>query len=290
MTSEQRKEQRDMKRNRSSWAGFFFSLFVLLALYVSALIGARHYTTVFLALMALAWHLLANVFCAEIASYRFKNPAAKYVEVKNDVIRTILVRPFYIGRASPMEKSDRRANLPGLVLHIVNTALFTLFEILLFLPEIPSAPYIFELILGTRPRNYTHLELELDSWNEIIAAEGSRAFACLTTLILFVFIALFEHRLHALRREEKKASTAKKLKRTEWYFPLYSSLIELSVRRNKKKHKFWYEITQLGEIETLARAASGHAEVRVTQDGDKPVSFTVVDTLNDRGMFTGYFL
>ena len=189
-----------------------------------------------------------------------------------------------------MEKSDRRANLPGLVLHIVNVALLALFEILLFLHEIPSAPYIFELILGTRPRNYTHLELELDSWNEIIAAEGSRAFACLTTLILFVFIALFEHRLHTLRREEKKASTAKKLKRTEWYFPLYSSLIELSVRRNKKKHKFWYEITQLGEIETLARAASGHAEVRVTQDGDKPVSFTVVDTLNDRGMFTGYFL
>ena len=72
-----------MSRYRSSRAKFIFSLFVLLAFYISVLISVRNYTTIFIALLTLAWHILANMYCAWISSYRFRNPAAKYVEIKS---------------------------------------------------------------------------------------------------------------------------------------------------------------------------------------------------------------
>ena len=63
-----------MSRYRSHTASFIFSLFVDVALYMSGLISVRNRTTIFIALLTLGWHILANMCCAFISSYRFKNP------------------------------------------------------------------------------------------------------------------------------------------------------------------------------------------------------------------------
>ena len=58
---------------------------------------------------------------------------------------------------------------------------------------------------------------------------------------------------------------------------------------NSKKHKFWYNIDQLEQIENLVKAASENAELKLETNGDKIVSFTVVDKLNNSVRFTGLF-
>ena len=184
-----------MSRLRSTTAQFIFSIFALLALYISVLFGARNYARIFIALTTPVWHILANIYCAWISSYRFKNPSAKYIKIKNKFIRKMFVRPCSVGGFEFTGKSDDRINIIGLVLNILNTLLLVLFEVLLFLPPISCETYYFTFVVGTRPRNYEHWDLELHSFNEIIPAEGSRAFAVATALILLVFVVLFERQL-----------------------------------------------------------------------------------------------
>ena len=86
-----------MSRYRSTMAKFIFSIFALLSLYIGVLFGPRNYTRIFIALTTLAWHILANICCARISSYRFKNPNAKYIEIKNKIVRKIFVRPISVG-------------------------------------------------------------------------------------------------------------------------------------------------------------------------------------------------
>lgn len=74
-----------------------------------------------------------------------------------------------------------------------------------------------------------------------------------------------------------------------WSYALYNSLIDISVRRNNKKLKFWYEIKQLNEIENMVRYADESAELKLERKGDRIFSFHVIDTLNDRVVFTGLF-
>lgn len=71
---------------------------------------------------------------------------------------------------------------------------------------------------------------------------------------------------------------------------LYSSLKDLSVRRNNRKLKFWYNPEQLSEIETLVQSASFNAELKLIRKGGRLVSFEVVDLHNDRTIFTGRFI
>lgn len=283
-----------MSRYRSNWAKFLFSLFVLLALYISVLISVRNYTTIFVALLTLAWHILANIYCAWISSYRFKNPTAKYVEIKNKFIRKIFVRPISVGGVEFASKKDDRTNIIGLVLNIINTFLFLSFEILLFMPKIPCDPYVFTLVVGVLPRTYKHFDFELHSFNEIIPAEASRAFSFATALILLVFVGLFEHQLKEHRRkiEKNTAKTPRKkpFKKNEWHSPLYMTLIDISVRKNNKKLKFWYNIDQLEQIENLVKSVSENAELKLKTKGNKIVSFTIIDTLNNSVRFTGLFI
>ncbi len=72
-------------------------------------------------------------------------------------------------------------------------------------------------------------------------------------------------------------------------YELYSALVDISVRQNNKKHKFWYDIDQLEQIENLVKSASENAELKLETKDDKFVSFKVVDTLNHHVIFTGLF-
>ena len=73
-------------------------------------------------------------------------------------------------------------------------------------------------------------------------------------------------------------------------YELYSALVDISVRQNNKKHKFWYDIDQLEQIEKIVKTATENAELKLETKGKKTFSFTVVDTLNNSEIFTGYFL
>ena len=283
-----------MSRHRSTTAKFIFSIFSLLALYISFLFGARNYARIFIALTTPVWHILANIYCAWISSYRFKNPSAKYIKIKNKFIRKMFIRPCSVGGIEFTGKSDDRTNIIGLVLNILNTLLFVLFEVLIFLPPISCETYYFTFVVGARPRNYEHLGFELHSFNEIIPAEGSRAFAVATALIFLVFVVLFERQLKEHRQKIKKRTAKiprkKPFKEIEWYSPLYFSLVDISIRQNNKKQKFWYDIEQLGQIENLVKSASKNAELKLETKGNKIISFTVVDTLNNSVRFTGLFI
>ncbi len=272
---------------------FIYSLFVLAALCLSTLIAPKN-PTVFLAFSTLGWHALANLFCGRIASYRFKNPAAKYVEIKNKAAGKLLVHPVSVDGVDFASGSDARTNILGLVLNIINTVLFVSFEILLFMPEIPCASYDFGLYLPKVHLGFKTYTIELHSFNEIIPAEGSRAFALATGLIFVVFLILFERQLkeHRKKIERNTAKTPRRkpLKKTKWYYPLYTSLIDVSACQSNKKHKFRYNPAQLKEIEDLVHSAAENAELKLKRKGDKLVSFKVIDTLNDHIVFTGLFI
>jgi hypothetical protein len=80
------------------------------------------------------------------------------------------------------------------------------------------------------------------------------------------------------------------LKNHKWTYELYSSLVDISVRQNDKKLKFWYDKDQLEHIEGLVKSASENAELKIETKGTKVISFKVVDTLNQRVIFTGLFV
>ena len=124
-----------------------------------------------------------------------------------------------------------------------------------------------------------------------------KSIALVAVLTLFVFVILFECQLKE-HREKIKRTTAKtprkkplgKLKKIEWNYPLYDSLVDIAVRKNNKKLKFWFERAQIEQIESLVKAASENAELKLETKGNKIVSFTVVDTLNNSVRFTGLFI
>ena len=281
-----------MRRPGSGMTRSVFYVWVLVALFISGLVSVRDRMPVFLAFLAVGWHSLTQLVCAGIASYRFKNPNAKYIGIKSRFLKALLVRPVSVGGVLFADKKDTRTNVPGLVLSILNGALFLFHEILLFLPGIPCDPYIFTFSVGRR--NRSRVDFELYSVNEIVAAEGPRTFAAAMALVLLVFIILFERRYKEKKpknkRNARQASPRKRLRKNQWHFPLYTALIELSARRNKKKHRFWYRSDQLERIENLVNAASENAALKIQTKEEKPVSFTVIDTLNDHVVFTGRFV
>ena len=104
----------------------------------------------------------------------------------------------------------------------------------------------------------------------------SVAFVCIALAILFLICAL-------------KVAIMAPLENHKWTYELYSALVDISVRQNNKKLKFWYDIDQLEQIESIVKSASENAELKLETKGNKIVSFTVVDTLNNRVRFTGLF-
>lgn len=75
----------------------------------------------------------------------------------------------------------------------------------------------------------------------------------------------------------------------KWTYELYSSLVDISVRQNNKKLKFWYNKDQIEQIESLVKSASEKAQLKLITKRNKVVSFMVIDTLNNCVTFTGLF-
>ena len=76
----------------------------------------------------------------------------------------------------------------------------------------------------------------------------------------------------------------------KWKHELYTSLVNISVRKNNKKLKYWYDADQLEQIENLVRDASDEAELKLETKGNRLVSFTVINTLTDNVAFKGWFI
>ena len=294
-----------MSRLRSTTAKFIFSILIILAFYVSILISVRNYTKIFIAFLTLFWHALANFYCASISSFRFSESDKHYIEIKNKFVRKIFMRPISIEGVETTSKSDNRTNIIGFVLNIINIVLFVSFELLLLLPEISCEPYTFLLVIGTRPRNYEHLEFILHSFNEIIPAEGARVYAFILVPIFLAFVIIFNRKIkkhrESLERRTKKTpspyeraphdrSVKKIIKRIECHYSLWESLVDIAVRKNNKKGKYWYNKDQLERIENLVKSASYDAELKIQTKENKPISFTVIDKLDGSVEFTGYFL
>ena len=72
--------------------------------------------------------------------------------------------------------------------------------------------------------------------------------------------------------------------------PLTTALADIAVRKNNKKLKFCYNKDQLEQIECLVKSASENAELKIETKGTKLISFKVLDTLNQRVIFTGLFI
>lgn len=109
----------------------------------------------------------------------------------------------------------------------------------------------------------------------------SVAFVCVSLAIIFFIRAYRIALIIALMAP---------LENDKWIYELYSVLVDISVRQNNKKLKYWYNIDQFEQIEDLVKSASENAELKLETKGNKLVSFKVVDTLNQRVVFTGLFI
>ena len=87
-----------------------------------------------------------------------------------------------------------------------------------------------------------------------------------------------------------KVSQISSFEKYRWMYELRSALEDIAVRKNNKKIKYWYDKDQLEQIESLVRSASENAELKLETKGNKIISFTVIDTLNNSVVFTGYFI
>lgn len=87
-----------------------------------------------------------------------------------------------------------------------------------------------------------------------------------------------------------KVALISPFEKDKWKFEVYTSLTDIAVRKNNKKHKFWYDKDQLEQIAGLVKSASENAELKLKTKGNKLISFTVVDTLDSRVVFTGLFI
>lgn len=105
----------------------------------------------------------------------------------------------------------------------------------------------------------------------------SVGFVCIALAIFFLVRAL-------------KVGIMAPLENHKWTYKLYSSLVDIAVRKNNKKLKFWYDKDQLEQIESLVKSASENAELKLITKRNKVVSFVVIDTLNNRVAFTGWFI
>lgn len=118
-----------------------------------------------------------------------------------------------------------------------------------------------------------HPKMSQDAFVLSCAAAG---IVC-TAIAIFFFSRAFEIALMA------------PLEMNKWRSELYTSLIDISVRQNNKKLKYWFDADRLEQIENLVKAASDNAELKLITKGNRLVSFMVVDTLYHRKVFKGLF-
>lgn len=71
---------------------------------------------------------------------------------------------------------------------------------------------------------------------------------------------------------------------------LFTSLVEIAVRKNNKKRKFWFNVDQLEKIENLVSSCDENAVLEFERNGDKLISFKVVDAPDGCVLFNGLFL
>ena len=79
------------------------------------------------------------------------------------------------------------------------------------------------------------------------------------------------------------------LENLEQYCALQDLLVDIAVRKNNKKRKFWYDENQLDKIEDLVHSANKNYKVELQRKGSKIVSFQVIDNSNCRVVFNGLF-
>ena len=115
------------------------------------------------------------------------------------------------------------------------------------------------------------------SQNVFLFCYLSVGFVCIALAILFLICAL-------------KVAIIAPLENHKWRYELYSSLADIAVRKNNKKLKFCYNKDQLEQIEGLVKSSSENAELKIETKGTKLISFKVLDTLNQRVIFTGLFI
>jgi hypothetical protein len=115
------------------------------------------------------------------------------------------------------------------------------------------------------------------SQNVFLFCYLSVGFVCIALAILYLIRAL-------------KVAIMAPLENHKWTYELYLSLVDIAVRKNNKKLKFCYNKDQLEQIEGLVKSASENAELKIETKGTKVISFKVVDTLNQRVIFTGLFV
>ena len=87
-----------------------------------------------------------------------------------------------------------------------------------------------------------------------------------------------------------KVALVSPMENHKWISELYTLLIDIAVRKNNKKLKFWYDKDQIEQIKSLVKSVSENAELKLETKGNKLVSFKVVDILNQRVIFTGLFI
>ena len=104
-------------------------------------------------------------------------------------------------------------------------------------------------------------------------------FAACICLALTIFF------LNCAFKEGEKAS----MENLKWKNELYFTLIDISVYKNNKKLKYWYDKGQLQKIEGLVKSASPNAELKLITKENRLASFEVIDSLNQRVVFTGWF-
>ncbi len=193
-------------------------------------------------------------------------------------------RPIAIKGLYFTNEKDERINVLGFVLNVINFAVLLISEIILCLPKIPCAEYIYTIAFKVRKHHYRHWEIPLYSVNEIVAAELPIYFMIAVFVFFFVLMCVYEYKDH-----KRQKTLAKPIMKPKWHTPLYFALADISVRKNKKKLKFWYSEDQLDKIEAMVKAASENAELLIERKGNRPVSFTVNDKLNNRIVFRGCF-
>lgn len=115
-------------------------------------------------------------------------------------------------------------------------------------------------------------------------SDGVFLLCCISSAVVCITLAIF-----FLVRAYKVELMAP-LENDKWTFKVYTSLIDIAVRKNNKKLKYWYDKDQLEQIESLVRSASENAEWNLERKGNSILSFTVINTLNNSVVFTGYFM
>lgn len=268
---------------------YIWLLVFVLLMYLCSFASVKYRLTLFLGVLAFGYFLITNVYFSLVSAFRFDNPNAKYVNIKSKFLKNVYFRPISIKGVRFANEKDERINVLGFVLNVINFAVLLISEIILWLPRIPCAEYILTISFKVRKYHFKHWEIPLYSVNEVIAAELPQYFMLAAFVLTLILLCVNEYKVH--KREKKKRTTplAKPFVKNEWHSPLYFALIDISVRRNEKKLKFWYSRDQLDKIDAMVKEACENAELLVERKGDRPISFAVNDKLNDRIVFRGYF-